>query len=201
MSSPCDTNEDDDKKHTDPSNEEKDTPSSENNDNKTVDLTRLFEPDKIRRLLYHEEPKMARIQKPSLQLIGTASALFLQKLVSAATDNEQQLVSLDGIRDGISSNPAFRFLESTLDDVKDTDKNNPKEYVSTNSNRKRAVAGQRKKLNSKKIKADVIVRTETGQNESLAIGGGTSLEEAIANARNTVPVASDEIVVDEDDYD
>jgi hypothetical protein len=164
-----------------------------------VDLTSIFDPAKLRRLLNHEEPKMAKIAVPLLKLIGTTSALFLKNVVGSAMeiDNSDGCVTLDKLQSVVSSNPSFQFLQEALEDVKDTDSSkNLKEYVST-STKKRSAS----KSNDEVKKAKVGKLVQSSENKEWA-DDNAPLEEAIAiAANNTGTMTSDEIIVDEDDYD
>jgi len=50
----------------------------------TDQLTTVFDPSKIKKFLYKEEPNMAILNGPSLDLISTTAALFLKSIVEKA---------------------------------------------------------------------------------------------------------------------
>jgi hypothetical protein len=171
----------------------------ENDVNRSADVTSVFDPTKIKTLLYREEPKMARIPVPSLKLIGATSALFLKNLIEEATakmdDNNKDYVTLERLRNVVSTKPSFQFLQETMDDVKDTDStHNLKEYVPTIS-RKRTASSSREKLKKVAKSMEPSANTNKKWNEDAP------LEEAITNVVNTTELVSGQLVADEDDYD
>ena len=112
-------------------------------------LTNVFDPSKIKNFLYKEEPNMARLNGPSLDLISTTAALLLKSIVEKAirldNDNdsssslqqqqqqrnkkegdkgppEQILITSTHLKRLISSsNPSLEFLQETYENVIDKD--------------------------------------------------------------------------------
>lgn len=113
-------------------------------------LTTVFDPSKIKSILYKEESNMARLYGPGLKLISTTAALFLRSIIERAAasddgagdgprlanqlDNRDHqpparasspaapLVTLRMLREVVSSDPALEFLRESLDAVKDKDR-------------------------------------------------------------------------------
>jgi hypothetical protein len=176
---------------------------AQNNDQEGLGdyLTSIFDPAKIKALLYREEPKMATVPKPSLQLIGTTSALFLKDLVEVVlkTDehNNDCLVTFDRLDEAVSSNPSFQFLRGAIDDfneVNNKTNNDTKEYV-PNASRKRR---ENKTSGSRLKKAKKLLKPSAAQEDWT----GEEIQEAASYALNSSElVTSDQIVPDDDDYD
>jgi hypothetical protein len=160
-----------------------------------LDLTSIFDPAKIKSLLYREQQKMATVPKPSLQLIGTTSALFLKDLVEVVlkTDDKDCLVTFDRLDEVVSSNPSFQFLRGAIDAFNEVNKtNDTKEYV-PNASRKR-----RETQTSGRLKKAAKVLNPSAQED----WDGVVIQEAASYALNSSElVNSDQIVPDDDDYD
>jgi hypothetical protein len=117
----------------------------------TDQLTNVFDPSKIKKFLYKEEPNMPRLNGPSLDLISTTAVLLLKSIVKKAirldndngnclqqqrkkegdegqsqtqthvADPEQILITSTHLKRVISSNPSLEFLQDTYQNVIDKD--------------------------------------------------------------------------------
>ena len=167
------------------------------------DLTSTFATAKLKKLLYNEEPKMAKISVSSLELIGTSSAFFLKDLIQSSlksNDKEDGFVTLDHVRTTVDSNPSLELLKEPLEGVQNYDTTETyKEYEPANRKRKasHSVSG-----GGLLKKGEVKQLIEQAQEKEMEGGDNEVLHEAIRNAaKKSTTVFSDDIVADESDYD
>lgn len=166
-------------------------------DPQCTDPTAIFEPDKTKRLLLREEPKMAKIPQHHVRLIDTTAALFLQNLIASSASKREQneeCVTLNHIRTSISSNPQLKFLKDTLDDIHDKDTKHAKEYIPAKRRNVSSISEAKgKKIN---VKVGSVIPRSHADNETV---GAAVAAAAAGKSKELVPMT--ELVPDADDYD
>jgi hypothetical protein len=180
-----------------------------------VNLLTVFDTSKIKSQLYRDEHQVARLGLSALDLIATTSAVFVQSLAAQAAaaaslstnddddSNEAgtaNVVTLPMIQQVIESNPAFAFLQQAISEIRNTDYNNIKPFVSAAALKKRPAASG----TSSKSSSSRNVKPKKAAAKLPNTNGESSLEEALAVANASDAPATtmrEEIVEDEDDYD
>jgi len=106
----------------------------------TDQLTTVFDPTKIKMFLYKEEPNMARLNGPSLDLISTTTALFLKSIIDKSLrldigsqqitnkdegqtypDSKEFLITSTHLKRAILTSPSLGFLKETFENFKNKD--------------------------------------------------------------------------------
>ena len=99
-------------------------------------LTNVFDPSKIKNFLYKEEPNMARLNGPSLDLISTTAALLLKSIVEKA-------IRLDNDNDSSSS---LQQQQQQQRNKKEGDKGPPEQILITSTHLKRLISSSNPSL-------------------------------------------------------
>jgi hypothetical protein len=165
-------------------------------DQSKYDPTSIFDPDKTKKLLHREEPKMAKIPKQHVRLIDTTSAIFLRNLIAASAstrESPEECVTLNQIRTAISSNPSLQFLEGAANDIQEKDATHAKEHIPGKKGKRPATS---KPSDEKLKKARSVIPKSHADNETV---GAAVAAAASGSTESLLPVG--QIVPDEDDYD
>ena len=101
-------------------------------------LTNVFDPSKIKNFLYKEEPNMARLNGPSLDLISTTAALLLKSIVEKA-------IRLDNDNDSSSSLQQQQQQQQQRNN-KEGDKGPPEQILITSTHLKRLISSSNPSL-------------------------------------------------------
>ncbi|OEU20636.1 hypothetical protein FRACYDRAFT_234269 [Fragilariopsis cylindrus CCMP1102] len=101
-------------------------------------LTNVFDPSKIKNFLYKEEPNMARLNGPSLDLISTTAALLLKSIVEKA-------IRLDN-DNGSSSSLQQQQQQQQQRNNKEGDKGPPEQILITSTHLKRLISSSNPSL-------------------------------------------------------
>ena len=102
-------------------------------------LTNVFDPSKIKNFLYKEEPNMARLNGPSLDLISTTAALLLKSIVEKA-------IRLDNDNDSSSSLQQQQQQQQQQRNNKVGDKGPPEQILITSTHLKRLISSSNPSL-------------------------------------------------------
>jgi hypothetical protein len=171
--------------------------------------TTAFPTLRIKQLLYRN-PKVARIEAGSLELINTTSALFVQKIMnqipnaqiptaqtSANTTQDNNdlvgfVVTLQDIRNVIQQDPALSFLQSTVDEMMNNE----------GADTQRPYAPAKKRPARKPQKPKPVVASTAA---AATASNPESVQEAMSMAAKTIAgpttTTAQEIMEDDDDYD
>ena len=101
-------------------------------------LTNVFDPSKIKNFLYKEEPNMARLNGPSLDLISTTAALLLKSIVEKA-------IRLDN-DNGRSSSLQQQQQQQQQRNNKEGEKGPPEQILITSTHLKRLISSSNPSL-------------------------------------------------------
>ena len=101
-------------------------------------LTNVFDPSKIKNFLYKEEPNMARLNGPSLDLISTTAALLLKSIVEKA-------IRLDN-DNGSSSSLQQQQEQQQQRNNKEGEKGPPEQILITSTHLKRLISSSNPSL-------------------------------------------------------
>ena len=101
-------------------------------------LTNVFDLSKIKNFLYKEEPNMARLNGPSLDLISTTAALLLKSIVEKA-------IRLDNDNDSSSSLQQQQQQQQQRNN-KEGDKGPPEQILITSTHLKRLISSSNPSL-------------------------------------------------------
>lgn len=152
----------------------------------------LFDHDKTKKVLFREEPKIARLSQQNVRLIDTTAVLFLQNLLSVASSTAGETsncITLRDLRSAVSSNESLHFLKATMDSIKESNRI----YIPTKKAKRRSTI----EPHSKRIKDAKSVLGENRDDEEAV---GVAL--AVSDHKNESAVYPTRgIVPDEDDYD
>lgn len=160
------------------------------------DPTSLFDHDNTKKVLFREEPKIARLSQQNVRLIDTTAVLFLQNLLSvtssAASGQSECIITLRDLRSAISSIESLHFLKASVDSINESNQIETP-YISAIKAKRHSTKGP----NNKRVKKAKSVLgnhrdDEEGVKVALAVSGRS-------NASAVDPTR--EIVPDEDDYD
>lgn len=159
--------------------EEKDVETSE------VNFTEVFPSSKIKALI-QEDADVGIVPPASIQLMSTVSALFLRNLLQKCP----KPVRHSNLSQVVEEDSQYRFLSGVLDGVTGDDTSN---YLL----KKRKAAAKRKRAATKKAKASKDPSSELRAAHDAMSAAGI----APASARVSRLNSTQEIVLDEEDYD
>lgn len=137
-----------------------------------LDLTELLSGNTVRSQLYRQEPKLPRISVGSAELVGTTAALFLQDLVKKSVDaSGGDLCTASAVQKVVKETPSFSFLAPAVEEASD---------------KERLIEFQPKPKRKR-----VAQTAKNAMKEITSVDSTDSVD----------PVKSEQIVLDEDDYD
>ncbi|CAJ1931800.1 unnamed protein product [Cylindrotheca closterium] len=164
-------------------------------DDTVFDPISLLDHEKTKKLLFREEPKIARLSQQNVRMIDTTAVLFLKDLVSitsSRTTEQSDCITLRDLRSAISSNESLHFLKTSVDCLKESNRMETP-YLPTKKAKRHSLI----EPNNKKIKK---VKSVLGnhRNDEETVGFAIAVSEH-KNASTVNPTL--EIVPDDDDYD
>jgi len=108
------------RKQTDAKSDEQAVAKAGKEQSPSLDLSQIFPPQTVRSQLYRGEPKLPRIPIQNAALIGTTSACFLKELLDQCRTSRQSsqptadnLLAAATIQEVVQSNSDFSFLRDT----------------------------------------------------------------------------------------
>jgi hypothetical protein len=162
----------------------------------SVDWTQMLPPQQVRSQLYRQEPKLPRIPINNAQHIGTTAALFLKDLVErssvyAAKQEKTQghsgaLVKCAHVYQVVQDNENFGFVKDALEE-NGIMKRMQKEQIGAVEYKPRAKRPR--------------TATTTSQNAQKVMKSVGQPQEEVTDTGVVARQSTDQIIVDDDDYD